>query len=117
MKLPVIAHPLLLCLGLIPSSLALAGDVAKYRKIQLQDKFFSEGATFGDYNKDGSMDVASGPYWWAGPDFQKRHEYYPTLPFDPMKYSDNFLSFSHDFNGDGWTDTLVLGWPGVDASW
>jgi hypothetical protein len=119
MKLTLSARPLLL--ALVPLSLALVppslAGVASYRKLALDAKFFSEGATFADYNKDGSMDVASGPYWWEGPDFKTRHEYYPALPYDPLKYSNNFLSFSHDFNADGWTDILVLGWPGVDASW
>ena len=106
---------LALCLPLVVT--AAENTVAKYRKLTLNDQFFSEGATFGDFNKDGKLDVASGPYWWEGPDFKVQHEYYPALPFDPLKYSDNFLSFSHDFNADGWTDILVLGWPGVDASW
>ena len=116
MKIPVLVRFLVSPLAL---SASLCGEpaVAKYRKLPLNDQFFSEGATFGDFNKDGKMDAASGPYWWEGPEFKTRHEYYPALPFDPLSYSDNFLSFSHDFNGDGWTDILVLGWPGIDASW
>ncbi len=96
---------------------ALAGDVAAYRKVPLSDQFFSEGATFGDLNRDGHPDAIAGPYWYEGPDFQVRHEIYPALPFDPLKYSDNFFVFVHDFNVDGWDDLLVLGFPGVDASW
>src|SRR5678815_2682964 len=48
-----------------------------WKKIQLSDQFWSEGANIGDFNHDGKMDVVSGPYWWAGPDFKERHEYYP----------------------------------------
>ncbi|MFM8334072.1 MAG: FG-GAP repeat domain-containing protein, partial [Opitutaceae bacterium] len=110
---------------LLPSALvfpllaaaASAADIAKYRKIQLSDQFLAEGATFGDFNRDGVMDVVAGPYWYEGPDFVKRHEFYPAAPFDPLKYSDNFFAFAHDFNRDGWADILVLGFPGVDASW
>lgn len=91
--------------------------VAGYRKVPLNDVFFSEGATFGDLNNDGKLDAISGPYWWEGPDFKVRHEYYPALPWDPLRYSDNFFAFAHDFNGDGWNDILILGFPGVDASW
>lgn len=103
---------------LLPATVfAAAPSVASYRKIPLNDQFFSEGATFGDLNKDGHLDAISGPYWWAGPDFKTRHEYYIPNPWDPLRYSDNFFAFTHDFNGDGWNDILVLGFPGIDASW
>src|SRR6185437_14110236 len=46
----------------------------KWKKIVLSTTFYSEGATFGDFNHDGKMDVASGPYWYEGPDFKKRHQ-------------------------------------------
>ena len=96
---------------------ASAADLAKYRKLQLSDQFLAEGATFGDFNRDGVTDVVAGPYWYEGPDFKQRHEFYPAAPFDPLRYSDNFFAFAHDFNRDGWSDILVLGFPGVDASW
>jgi hypothetical protein len=32
-------------------------------------------------------------------------------------YSDNFLSYVHDFNKDGWDDVLVLGFPGAESWW
>ena len=100
-----------------PAAAFAATTVAPYDKQQLSDQFLCEGATFGDFNRDGKMDVVAGPYWYEGPDFKKRHEIYPAAPFDPLKYSDNFFAFAHDFNGDGWSDILVLGFPGVDASW
>ena len=130
----------LLC-GLLCAAVVASADdytVHTFKKIQLSDQFWSEGANFGDFNKDGQMDVVSGPYWWAGPDFKQRHEYYPaTTTFDlklgPMTkvkvpgfqgllgkenaYSDNFFAFTHDFNKDGWVDILIYGFPGKDASW
>ena len=111
--------------------------IHSFKKIQLTDQFWAEGATFGDFNKDGKGDVVAGPYWWAGPDFKKRHEYYPakqtfkkkqqdgteeTIPgFEGAlgvnnTYSDNFFAFSQDFNKDGWDDILIYGFPGKDAS-
>jgi hypothetical protein len=106
-----------LCSLLLLALTASADAMPRYRKLQLSDQFLCEGATFGDFNRDGKMDVVAGPYWYEGPDFKQRHEFYPAAPFDPLKYSDNFFAFAHDFNGDGWTDIFVLGFPGVDASW
>ena len=96
---------------------AAAAEAPAYKKLTLAKEFFCEGAAFGDFNKDGQLDVVSGPYWYEGPDFTKRHELFTPLVFDPLKYSDNFFAFVHDFNGDGWPDVLVIGFPGVDASW
>lgn len=121
----------------------LASQAADYlehtfKKSQLTDKFWCEGATFGDFNRDGKMDIVSGPYWYEGPDFTQSHEYYPakatfkrkkadgsteTLPgFEGVlgtenKYSDNFFAFTYDFNKDGWTDILIIGFPGQESAW
>jgi hypothetical protein len=118
------------------STFAADYTVHTWKKIQMSDLFWSEGANIGDFNKDGKMDVVSGPYWWEGPDFQVRHEYYPAAkswklgPISKIAiagfegalghnntYSDNFFAFSHDFNKDGWDDILIYGFPGLDASW
>ena len=92
----------------------------KWKKIVLSDQFYCEGANFGDFNHDGKLDVVSGPYWYEGPDFspEKRHEYLPVQSFKPDNdYSNNFFAFVYDFNGDGWDDILIIGFPGQDASW
>ena len=109
-----------------------------FKKIQLTDKFWSEGANFGDFNRDGKMDVVSGPFWYEGPDFKTPHEYYPatekfvrkkadgteeTIPgFEGAlgtnnTYSKNFIAFTYDFNGDKWPDILILGFPGDESWW
>ncbi len=96
----------------------LAGPpVPSFKRIVLSDKFLAEGAYYGDFNRDGKMDVVAGPYWYEGPDFQKRHEVRPPKTFDPKEYSDNFLTFVGDFNGDGWPNILYVGFPGGDAYW
>jgi len=131
-----------LCLAALLCS-TLPGAAADYtvhswKKIQLSQHFWSEGANFGDFNKDGKMDIVSGPYWWEGPDFKKRHEYYAASKSFVQKkedgteekipgfkgalskenaYSDNFFAYTYDLNNDGWTDILIYGFPGLDASW
>jgi FG-GAP-like repeat len=84
---------------------------------QLSSDFYAEGVAVGDINRDGKMDVVAGPYWYAGPDFQKRFAIYPPVAFDPLKYSNDQLTFVYDFNHDGWPDVLVINFPGLDASW
>ena len=92
-------------------------ELRTFKKTVLGERFFAEGATYGDLNNDGKADLIGGPYWWEGPDFKKQHEFYPAKPFDPKGYSDNFFAFVYDFNGDKWNDILIYGFPGKDASW
>jgi HEAT repeat protein len=97
-----------------------AATPPKFRKIKLTDRFQCEGASFGDFNRDGHMDVVAGWQWFAGPDFKQAHDYTapPAQPYDAEKsYSDYFLTYVYDFNSDGWPDILVYSWPGKDASW
>ncbi|MGN6386280.1 MAG: FG-GAP repeat domain-containing protein [Verrucomicrobiota bacterium] len=107
--------------------------IHSWEKKQLSHEFWSEGANFGDFNNDGENDIVSGPYWWEGPSFQKRHEYMPAnqtfqqknqdgtekkmAGFDPLGYSKNFFAFTYDFNKDGALDILIIGFPGEDTSW
>src|SRR5690606_30765498 len=84
---------------------------------RLDSQFYCEGGTIADLNKDGVADVASGPYWYEGPGFTKRHELYKPKAYDPRGYSDVFFMFAPDLNGDGWNDLLVYGFPGKQAWW
>ncbi len=105
---------------LVSGSLIQAAEPYQLRlftKHQLNQQFFTEGAAVGDINKDGHHDVVAGPFWYAGPKFEKQHVYSPPKPFDPHGYSDNFFAFTHDINGDRWPDILIYGFPGQDASW
>jgi len=88
-----------------------------FRTLCLSDQFYAEGAYYGDFNRDGVPDVVAGPFWFAGPDFQQRHAYRPPQSFDPKGYSDNFLTFTGDFNADGWIDILCVPWPGKEGYW
>ncbi len=126
----------LLILGVVTPR--LQDDRLAFKRIQLSDQFWSEGASFGDLNNDGANDIISGPWWWEGPQFSTRHEYYPAtttfaLKLGPMttvtvpgfegtlgkenKYSNNFFVWVLDFNQDNWKDILVVGFPGTDTSW
>ena len=130
--------PLLLPLAALAQSAATDTGKAAWERKQLTPHFWAEGANFGDFNKDGKMDVVYGPYWWEGPDFTKRHTYADDAKTSKIKkadgaeetvpgfkgalgtendYSKNFLAYTHDFNADGWTDIVILGFPGEQSYW
>ncbi|MBM3876977.1 MAG: VCBS repeat-containing protein, partial [Verrucomicrobia bacterium] len=55
-------------------SIAFAASAAdttlhSFKKQQLEKHYWSEGAMFGDLNRDGKPDAVFGPYWWEGPAF------------------------------------------------
>ncbi|HOW66053.1 MAG TPA: VCBS repeat-containing protein [Candidatus Paceibacterota bacterium] len=88
-----------------------------FQKLKLSDQFYCEGAHAGDFNRDGKMDVVIGPFVFVGPDFKERFEFRSAKTYDPGNYSDNFLTFTYDFNQDGWIDILVVDIPGKPACW
>lgn len=110
----------------------------RFETRQLNEHFWGEGATVADINRDARMDIVSGPFWYEGPAFRTRHEYAPaTESFERIRddgsvatipgfegalgvrnaYSENFLAFAHDFNGDSWPDILIVGFPGRETAW
>ncbi len=108
-------------LPLLPlAALAFTATAADptFKKITLSEEFFAEGAHFADFDHDGNVDICAGPYIWKGPDFKTRVEFTKPAekPYDPAKgYSDYFLTYTYDFNNDGWTDILVFSWPGKET--
>ncbi len=79
-----------------------------------------------DFDHDGHTDITAGCFIWYGPDFARRANFTPPsvnaggpskTPYDAAKgYSDYFLAYTHDFNGDTWADILVYGLPGEPAN-
>ena len=96
-----------------------------FKKQTLTTEFVAEGCDMADFNHDGHMDITAGCFLWYGPDFSKRENFTPPsvnadgpskTPYNPAKgYSDYFLAYAHDFNGDTWADILVYGLPGEPA--
>lgn len=121
--------------GISTTPPALTGEWVKQ---QITPHFWAEGACVGDVNKDGKMDILSGPFWYEGPDFTKRHTIYQMEKSFAVKkqdgteekipgfegflsgknaYSNNFINYAYDINGDGWVDYVVIGFPGAETFW
>lgn len=89
----------------------------KFKKAQLDKEFRSEGVTAFDVNKDGKVDIVTDQFWYEAPDW-KCHEIRTPQSWEPEhNYSINFCSFSEDVNGDGFTDLIVVGFPGEPMHW
>lgn len=91
--------------------------IREFDRHTLTDVYYAEGASFGDFNRDGHGDVVAGPYWYEGPAFERKHELYEPKPQNLNGYADNFFSFVQDLSGDGFDDVLVVGFPGTPAAW
>jgi len=93
-----------------------------FKKVQLLDKYITEGASIGDINADGHLDIVAGAVWWKGPKFKKKFayapvKYYPITGPGLEGYATNFFTFSGQFNDDKWADILRIGIPGTDSKW
>jgi FG-GAP-like repeat len=90
-----------------------------FTKMTLHMFNYGEGIGTGDFNNDGHTDVHSGPFWWEGPDFTKRHQLFP--PPANNGYTDmtlgDWADYSYDVDGDGWMDSINIMRPGTPSYW
>lgn len=88
-----------------------------FKKTQLDDKFRSEGVAVGDFNHDGQMDISAGSVYYAAPDWTMHAVWEQPTEYDPHAYSNSFMNWADDLNGDGWTDLLIVDFPGKETWW
>ncbi len=80
----------------------------RFRMQRLDDFYYGWGAGVGDFNRDGHLDVVSGPFYYLGPDFAKRYELYVAPAQSPTaSFSPTWTDYAFDFTGDGWPDVLT----------
>ncbi len=95
---------------------ASARDV-RFKKIVVDTTFRSEGVAVGDINHDGKIDIFAGDVWYSAADW-KMDEIRPVGQYDGSKsYSQCFANFAQDVNGDGWVDSIIIGYPGEPCRW
>ena len=112
--------------GAYPTSLPLAeGQKLSFKKTVLEDlncKFRSEGGGYGDFNNDGRLDISAGSVWFEAPAEKggewKRHSVLKEpKEFVKTVYSDTFMNWAQDVDGDGRQDLIVVDFPGQPTWW
>lgn len=88
-----------------------------FKRTQLDAKFRSEGAAAGDFNHDGKLDISAGSVYYAAPDWKMCVVAERAEEYDPHGYSHSFCNFADDLNDDGWTDLIVVDFPGQQTWW
>jgi hypothetical protein len=80
-----------------------------FRMQQLNDFFYSWGATAGDINHDGIPDVIAGPFYYLGPEYTDRHEFTAARSYSASNnFPEGMVYFSYDFTGNGWADIICV---------
>jgi hypothetical protein len=79
-----------------------------YRMQKLDDFSYAWDTAVADINRDGHTDVVAGPYYYLGPTFENRREIYVAATYAPgTQYAPNMITYTHDFDSDGWPDVLA----------
>jgi hypothetical protein len=87
---------------------------SNYQMLRLTPFYYSFASGAADFDRDGHMDIVSGPFIFLGPDFTKAREFYMALTTNPStSFSSNWLEFAGDFTGDGWPDVLLASTSGT----
>jgi Domain of Unknown Function (DUF1080)/FG-GAP-like repeat len=81
---------------------------SNYRMQRIDDFYFTWGASVADVNRDGILDIVTGPYYYLGPDYTVKREVALAQTFAPgREFDQTMVIYTSDFTRDGWPDLLV----------
>lgn len=95
---------------LLTRAIGVQETSSNFRAQQLNDIYYSWSAAAADFNRDGVMDVAAGPFIYLGPDFATAREVFTPVAYNPLNSYPlgSMVNLAYDFTGDGWVDQLVM---------
>ncbi|MGI4755687.1 MAG: FG-GAP-like repeat-containing protein [Janthinobacterium lividum] len=87
---------------------------AGFHMQRLSPFYYGWSAAAADFDKDGHLDIVSGPYVYFGPDYTRSREIYPAVVVNAStNYSmDDWVEHAADYTGDGWPDVLTTSHAG-----
>ncbi len=82
---------------------------SQFHMQRINEYYYGWSAAAADFNKDGKLDIVSGPFIYYGPDYTTSREIYPAQIVDAStSYSmDDWVEHAYDYTGDGWPDVLT----------
>jgi hypothetical protein len=90
----------------------------RFRMQRVSPYYYGWSADAADFNRDGKLDIVSGPFIYFGPDFTVSREIYPAQAYNvSTQYSmKDWVEHAYDFTGDGWPDVLTTSHAGGGKS-
>ncbi len=84
---------------------------SRFTPLQISTMYYGWSTAASDVNRDGNMDIVSGPFYYLGPGFTERRIYREGRVYNPAtEYAPDMVNFTYDFTGDGWPDILASEW-------
>ena len=83
----------------------------RFSSHQISTMYYGWSAAAADINRDGTLDIVSGPFYYPGPSYTERRIYRRGRVFNPAtEYAPDMVNFAYDFTGDGRPDILASDW-------
>jgi len=81
---------------------------SRFRMQHINDFYYGWSAAAADINRDGVLDIVSGPFYYLGPDYRVSREIYLSKTTDvSTQLTSAMVNFAYDYTGDGWPDVLI----------